>query len=184
MTSIPLWSMKQASSLPSYSFLFLGRSSGVWRRTAPAQKHRALQSALESKPPPPEEPADAREQIQTEPKQLRAAGRHQRRAQKNNTRAPAQNLRCPTVRLLFSCRSLEQMLGSLKQAHGGSGVQAVRGGESTKTGVHTHTHAPIRRSVLTVLLEDPGDCFVHILLQFGTVKTEGALEGDQTNSLC
>lgn len=42
MTSIPLWSMKQAGSLPSYSFLFLGKSSGVWRRTAPVEKHQAL----------------------------------------------------------------------------------------------------------------------------------------------
>lgn len=57
-------------------------------------------------------------------------------------------------------------------------------GESTKTGVHTHTHDPIRRGVLTVLLEDPGDCFMHILLQFCTVKAEAALEGDQTNRLC
>ena len=41
-----------------------------------------------------------------------------------------------------------------------------------------------RRSVLTVLLEDPGDCFMHMLLQFGTVEAGAALEGDQTNRLC
>lgn len=58
----------------------------------------------------------------------------------------------------------------------------VHRGESTKA--HVHTHAPNRRSVLTVLLEDPGDCFMHMLLQFGTVEAEAALEGDQTNSLC
>lgn len=40
MTSMPLWSMKQASSLPSYNFLFLGRSRGIWRRTAPGDKHQ------------------------------------------------------------------------------------------------------------------------------------------------
>lgn len=35
-----------------------------------------------------------------------------------------------------------------------------------------------------MLLEDPGDRFIHILLQFGTVEAEVALEGDQTNNLC
>lgn len=35
-----------------------------------------------------------------------------------------------------------------------------------------------------MLLEDPGDCFMHMLLQFGTVEAEAALEGDQTNRLC
>lgn len=39
-------------------------------------------------------------------------------------------------------------------------------------------------SVLTVLLKDPGDGFVHMLLQFGSVNAEVALEGKQTNSLC
>lgn len=76
------------------------------------------------------------------------------------------------------------MLGSLKRAYSRSGVEVVCSGESTKAHVHTHTHAPNKCSVLTVLLEDPGDCFMHILLQFGTVEAEAALEGDQTNSLC
>lgn len=59
----------------------------------------------------------------------------------------------------------------------------VSSGESTKA--HTHSLAPSRRSsVLTVLLEDPSDYFMHILLQFGTVEAEAALEEDQTNSLC
>lgn len=78
------------------------------------------------------------------------------------------------------------MLGSLK-IH-------VQGGQQSKwfaaemqqheTNIHTHTHTPIRWSVLTVLLEDSGDCFVHILLQFCTVEAEAALEGDKTNGLC
>lgn len=71
------------------------------------------------------------------------------------------------------------MLGSLNET---SGV-LCRGG-STETNVHMHARAPIKRAVLTVPLEDPGDCFMHILLQFCTVKAEAALEGDQTNSLC
>ncbi len=58
----------------------------------------------------------------------------------------------------------------------------VSSGESTKA--HTHSHGPNGRSVLTVLLEDSGDYFMHILLQFGTVEAEAALEEDQTNSLC
>lgn len=47
-----------------------------------------------------------------------------------------------------------------------------------------HTHTMNKCSVLTMLLEDPGDCFIHMLLQFGTVEAEAALEEDQTNSLC
>lgn len=39
-------------------------------------------------------------------------------------------------------------------------------------------------SVLTVLFEDSGDGFIHMLLQFGTVEAEAALKGEQTNSLC
>lgn len=34
-----------------------------------------------------------------------------------------------------------------------------------------------------MLLENPYDCFVHMLLQFCTVNTEAALEGVKTNSL-
>lgn len=39
--------------------------------------------------------------------------------------------------------------------------------------VHTHTNR-----TLTVLLEDPGDAFVHMLLQFGAVEAEAALKGE------
>lgn len=55
----------------------------------------------------------------------------------------------------------------------------VCSGGATETNVHTHTHTPIRWSVLTVLLEDSGDCFMHILLQFCTVEVEAALEGNK-----
>lgn len=72
---------------------------------------------------------------------------------------------------------------SLNWTHSGSGVQLAEYSEQ-KPGVHTRSHASIRRSVLTMLLEDPCDCFMHILLQFCTVKAEAALEGDKTNSLC
>lgn len=43
------------------------------------------------------------------------------------------------------------------------------------------SHATVRLTVLTVLLQDPYDCFVHMLLQFCSVKAEVALEGDKTN---
>lgn len=42
------------------------------------------------------------------------------------------------------------------------------------------SHATVRLTVLTVLLEDSYDCFVHMLLQFCTIKAEIALEGDKT----
>lgn len=45
-------------------------------------------------------------------------------------------------------------------------------------------HALDRYGALTMLLEDPGDAFVHMLLQFGIVEAEAALKGEQTNSLC
>lgn len=49
----------------------------------------------------------------------------------------------------------------------------------------TRSHARTRQTrALTVLLEDPGDAFVHMLLQFGIVEAEAALKGEQTNSLC
>lgn len=72
------------------------------------------------------------------------------------------------------------MLGSLNQACSGSGVQVVLQRRVYKA---SRSHAN-RGSVLTMLLEDPGDCFMHMLLQFGTVEAEAALEGDQTNRLC
>lgn len=171
--------MKQASSLPSYNFLFLGRSSGVWRRTAPVNKHNALMQHLH-KIVKTRKRAGACEQMQTECKQLSTAGHHQQCAQKNNTSTCTESALANSALIVWP----SQMLGSLKRTYSGSGVQVVCRGESTKTGVHTHTHDPIRHSVLTVLLEDPGDCFMHILLQFCTVKAEAALEGDQTNSLC
>lgn len=43
------------------------------------------------------------------------------------------------------------------------------------------SHAIVRLTVLTVLLQDPYDCFVHVLLQFCTVKAEVALERDETD---
>lgn len=45
------------------------------------------------------------------------------------------------------------------------------------------SQATVRPTVLTVLLENPDDCFVHMLLQFGTVKAEATLERVKTNSL-
>lgn len=45
------------------------------------------------------------------------------------------------------------------------------------------SHATVRRTVLTVLLEDPYDCFVHMLLQFCAVNAEAALEGVKTYNL-
>lgn len=45
------------------------------------------------------------------------------------------------------------------------------------------SRATVRLTVLTVLLEDPYDCFVHMLQQFCTVNAEAALEGVKTNSL-
>lgn len=44
-------------------------------------------------------------------------------------------------------------------------------------------HATVRPTVLTVLLKDPYDCFVHMLLQFCTLKAEVALKGDKIMSL-
>lgn len=37
----------------------------------------------------------------------------------------------------------------------------------------------ITHSVLTMLLEDTGDGFIHILLQFGAGEVEAALKGDK-----
>lgn len=55
--------------------------------------------------------------------------------------------------------------------------------EVIKSSPHMCSHATVRLTVLTMLLEDPDDCFVHILLQFCTVNAEAALEGVKTNSL-
>lgn len=52
-----------------------------------------------------------------------------------------------------------------------------------KSSRHMCAHATVRLTVLTVLLQDPYDCFVHMLLQFCTVKAEVALEGDKIISL-
>lgn len=56
-------------------------------------------------------------------------------------------------------------------------------GEVIKSSPHMCSHATVKLIVLTVLLEDPYDCFVHMLLQFCTVNVEAALKGAKTNSL-
>lgn len=61
------------------------------------------------------------------------------------------------------------------------GFQADCRGGSIKSSPHMCSHATARLTVLTVLLEDPYDCFVHMLLQFCPVKAEAALEGDKAS---
>lgn len=55
--------------------------------------------------------------------------------------------------------------------------------EVIKSTPHMCSHATVRRTVLTVLLEDPYDCFMHMLLQFCAVNAEAALEGVKTYNL-
>lgn len=96
------------------------------------------------------------------------------------TLAPVQNLQCSTVHLLFS---LNRRSETLKWTYSRSGVQDDCRGEVIKSSPHMCSHATVRLTVLTVLFEDPDDCFVHILLQFCTVNAEAALEGVKTNGL-
>lgn len=56
-------------------------------------------------------------------------------------------------------------------------------GEVIKSSPNMCSRVTVRLTVLTMLLEDPYDCFVHMLLQFCTVNAEAALEGVKTNSL-
>lgn len=107
---------------------------------------------------------DAHEQMQIEHKQFNPA--EHRRQWARIVRAPAQYLQGPTVGLLFSRQSLRADVG---------------GGLFCEWRSHA---SQSRAALLTVPLEDPGDRFVHILLQFCGVEAEAALEGDQTNSLC
>lgn len=53
-----------------------------------------------------------------------------------------------------------------------------------KSSPHMCSHTTVGLTVLTVLLEDSYDCFVHMLLQFCTVNAEAALgESKQTTLL-
>lgn len=67
--------------------------------------------------------------------------------------------------------SVEQMPESQRFARGLSAPQHAQNSAS-------------KASTLTVLLENPGDRLIHILLQFGAAEAEAALEGDKTNSHC
>lgn len=75
------------------------------------------------------------------------------------------------------------MLATPGRSYSSSRVQAHCRGASMKSSRHMCVHATVRLTVLTVLLQDPDDCFVHMLLQFCTLKAEVALEGDKIMSL-
>ena len=171
--------MKQASSLPSYNFLFLGRSSGVWRRTAPEDTHSILLLHLHAvKRPAPTavERTDTCEQIQTS-----TAGHHQWSAERQHqhihwTSAAKQWTYCSAASHLSSCQDPKT---GLRQVTSASGLQWRVNKDSC-----SRARTINKGSVHTVLLKDPGDDFIHMLLQFGSVEAEGALKGKQTNSLC
>lgn len=92
------------------------------------------------------------------------------------TLAPVQNLQRLTVHLLFSSVTSSRCWETLKWTYSRSGVQAGCRGQVIKCSLHMCSQAAARPTVLTVLLEDPDDCFVHMLLQFGTVNAEATLE--------
>lgn len=169
--------MKQGGSPPSYSFLFLGRSSGVWRRTAPDDKHSVLLQHLHIYNNP--RPKTNGACVRTEHRRISNAG-HQQSGQKNISTCSETTLNNALI--------VQPALTEADVQASNTGLEQVRCPSSSlcraNKGSCSHARNLNKRSVLTMLLEDPGDCFIHMLLQFGTAEVEAALKGDQTNNLC